>query len=256
VDVVMLKLLGRSAGEVGVYGAAQSLTLATSLFTASFAPLLLSTVTRAVTSGDLSHAREIARDAVRLVVLLAPPAAILAASAPEIVALVFGPQYLSGIRVFQCLILAGLMSAAIAVGSSLLVAAGKPRWTLGVAAPLPVIAIVAHVWVIPRFGPVGAAWVTMCCAGLGAALTLAAVRLSWTIAPSPMSVLTSAALAVVGGTVAAAWTTPGPLVVAKLATLCAGVLIFLAASGEFGDPKGLATRARRALHRSSHERVP
>src|SRR5436190_5443690 len=44
IDVVLLKFFGRTAAEVGMYGAAQNLTLATGLFSLAFAPILLSTL--------------------------------------------------------------------------------------------------------------------------------------------------------------------------------------------------------------------
>ena len=242
-DVMMLKLFGRSAGDVGVYGAAQALTLATGMFAAAFVPLLLSTVTRAVEAGDLSHARDIGRDSLRVVVLLLPLAAILAASARDVIALVFGPEYLAGVPVFQCLIFAGVMGVAIAVGCALLVSAGKPGWTLGVAGPLPVLAIAAHAWAIPRFGSIGAAAVTMCCSVVGAAFAFGAVHLMWQITPRSASVLKGVALAVVGAVVAGAWPTPGLWVVLKLGVLCSGVLLFLVVSGEFGNPGSLLKKA-------------
>ncbi len=246
-DVLMLKLLGRPASEVGVYGAAQSLTLAAGLFAMSFAPLLLSTITRAVSSGDLSHAREIARDAMRVVILLLPLAAILAASAGEVVALIFGAQYLSGTRPFQWLIFAGLLNIVVSIGCAILVGAGKPGWTLRVAAPLPVIAIVAHAWAIPRRGPVGAAEVTMACAAVGAVIAFVSMYRIWGIAPPARSMLKSAIVAILGAAAAAAWPASGLLVLIKLGALSLGVLLVLIVSGELGDPKLVADRARLAV---------
>jgi O-antigen/teichoic acid export membrane protein len=247
VDVVLLKLLGRSAAEVGVYGAAQSLTVATGLFTSAFSPLLVATVTRSVVGGDHSRARELGRDSMRLVVLLFPLAAILAASAREIVPLILGADYLPGVDVFQCLIFAGVMNVAVSVGCALLVGAGKPAWTLRVAMPLPVIAILAHAWAIPRFGPVGAAAVTMTCAAFGAAFAFLAIHHVWQVAPASTSAIRSVVVAIVGAIVAAAWSTPGFLVVVKLGILAVAGLFVLCVAGEFGNPIALASRARQAL---------
>ena len=93
VDVLLLRFLGRSAAEVGMYGAAQNLTLATGLFALAFSPVLLSTVTQAMRDGDHAYARRIARDSLRCVLFLIPLAAVLAASSREIVTLLFGDQY-------------------------------------------------------------------------------------------------------------------------------------------------------------------
>src|SRR4030095_14522459 len=104
---------------------------------------------------------------------------------------------------------AGVMSAAISLGCALLVAAGKPAWTLKVAGPLPVLAIAAHAWAIPLFGSIGAAVVTMFCAALGAAIAFVAVHLLWEITPRPASFLKGVALAIVGAVAAGAWARPG-----------------------------------------------
>lgn len=238
-DVVLLRYLGRSAAEVGMYGAAQNLTLATGIFAVAFAPILLSTVTQALRDRDLAHARHIARDSLRLVVLILPLAVILAASAREIVELLFGPQYLLSARVFQWLIFAGLGSVAVSASIAILTAAGRPGWTLGVAIPLPGVAVVAQAWAIPRYGPVGAAIVTTLCAAAGALIGFAVVYRMWQIAPPAMSLLRSVLIAAAGAVAATAWPAAGLFVILKLATLCAAALWLLAVSGEFGDLKSL-----------------
>ena len=173
--------------------------------------------------------------------------AILAASAREVVPLILGADYLSGVNVFQCLIVAGVMNVAVSVGCALLVGAGKPASTLSVAMPLPIIAILADAWVIPRFGPVGAAAVTMTCAASGAAFAFLAIHHLWQVAPASTSVIRSVVLAIGGAIAAAAWSTPGLLVIVKLGVLGLGGLLFLCVAGEFGNPIALASRARHAL---------
>ena len=235
IDIVLLKLLNGSAADVGMYGAAQNLTVATGLVAVAFSPVLLSTLTRAVHAGDVAHARQIARDSMRCVLLLLPFATLLAASAGDVIGFLFGEQYMMGTQVFQCLIFAGLAQVGVSIGGTILTGAGKPFWTLGIAAPLPAMAIVAHVWAIPRYGSTGAALVTAVCATAGASMSFAAVRQLWQVAPPASSVLRSVFLAAAAGVVAGAWSMPGVLVIAKLAALGSAVLVLLYLLGEFDD---------------------
>ena len=237
IDVVLLKFFGRTSAEVGMYGAAQNLTLVTGLFSLSFSPILLSTLAQAVRAGDMTHARQIARDSMKIGLLLLPVAAIVAASARDIVALVFGTQYLASTAVFQWLIFAGVASVAISIVVAVLTGGSRPFWTLYAVAPLPVIAIIAHAWAIPRFGPVGAAMVTTLCGCGGAMFGVVAVYRLWQVTPPATSALRSVILAAGGALAASSWPSPGVLVIVKLAVLGLGVLVLLLVSGEFGQPR-------------------
>ena len=237
IDVVLLKFFGRTSAEVGMYGAAQNLTLVTGLFSLSFSPILLSTLAQAVRAGDMTHARRIARDSMKIGLLLLPVAAIVAASARDIVALVFGTQYFASTAVFQWLIFAGVASVAISIVVAVLTGGSRPFWTLYAVAPLPVIAIIAHTWAIPRFGPVGAAMVTTLCGCGGAMFGVVAVYRLWQVTPPATTALRSVILAAAGALAASSWPSPGVLVIVKLAVLGLGVLVLLLVSGEFGQPR-------------------
>ena len=237
IDVVLLKFFGRTSAEVGMYGAAQNLTLATGLFSLSFSPILLSTLAQAVRADDMAHARQIARDSMKIGLLLLPLAAIIAASARDIVAFIFGTQYLATTAVFQWLIFAGVASAAISIVVAVLTGGSRPLWALYAAAPLPVVAIVAHSWAIPRYGPVGAAMVTTLCGCGGAMFGAVAVYRLWKVTPPATTALRSVVLAAIGAVTASSWPAPGVLVIVKLAVLGFGVLVLLLVSGEFGRPR-------------------
>ena len=60
-DLPMLKSLGGTAADAGVYGVAQNLALLPTLFSYAFAPALLSTLARALREGD-EKARARSRD--------------------------------------------------------------------------------------------------------------------------------------------------------------------------------------------------
>ena len=125
-----------------------------------------------------------------------------------------------------------MANVVISVGSAILIGAGKPSWTLGIAAPLPVVAIAAHTFAIPRFGLFGAATVTALCASGGALLTLVAIHRLWQVRPPLPSLLRSLLTAAAAAAIATVWSTPGALVIVKLGAICAGLVALLFVSGE------------------------
>ena len=232
-DLFALKALGASSADAGIYAAARNLSLAITVFSAAFTPLLLATLVRLVGEGALDHARDMARDALRLVLLMTPFAALASGAAEGIVRLVFGDPFAPAGPVLSRLIFAGLGFTVVAVGSAVLIAGGRldlPARILGVLAPL---VIVGHLWAIPRFGAIGAAWVTTGAMGLAAAAILASIARMWGIAPPLMSVIRAAAVSLAAAAVARAWPASGAELVLRLALLSAGIPLAIVALGEF-----------------------
>src|SRR6185295_16950037 len=83
-DLFALKALGATVEEAGLYGAAQNLSLFPALLSMPAAPLLLSSVSRALSMGNSGLANMMTRQAMRGVLLLFPLAAIIAGSAGEL----------------------------------------------------------------------------------------------------------------------------------------------------------------------------
>src|SRR5207253_2658500 len=92
-DLFVLKSLGATAEQAGIYAAAQNLALIPAIFSLAFAPLLLSTLSSLCFSRDLDSARAMSRDALRIIFWLLPLAAVVAGAAPEIVAWIFGRPF-------------------------------------------------------------------------------------------------------------------------------------------------------------------
>jgi len=183
-DLLLLKPFGATTGEAGIYSVAQNLALLPGLFSFAFAPALLSTLSRALRDGGASTARQIGRQAMRAVVLLLPVVAIIAGSAPDLIALIFGPKFLAAAPLLSLLIFAALALLMIAVTTSVMTAAGKPDWTLHVAWPLLACALLGHFILIPVAGAMGAALVTTFFAIAGALVTMVLIHRLWRIAPS------------------------------------------------------------------------
>jgi O-antigen/teichoic acid export membrane protein len=232
-DVIMLKALGGTAAQAGFYAVAQNLSLLPTLFSFSFAPVLLSTLTRSLRDGDGRGARELTRQAMRLVVLLLPAVAASAGAATEIVGLLFGTQFLDAAPLFCALAFAALASVMITVTICVMTAADRAAWTLRVALPMLLAAIVGHALVIPRAGARGAALVTTAISVAVALVTVALVRRLWGVLPPARTCLRVAPVAPLAFACAALVAAPGALVVVKLAAVCALACAALAALGEF-----------------------
>jgi O-antigen/teichoic acid export membrane protein len=234
-DLLMLKLLGGTTAEAGFYGTAQNLSLMPSLFTLAFVPLLLATLTCTLKAGELAKAKQLARDAMRLVILLLPFAALSAGSASEIIQLVFSPTFLPAAPIFSLLIFGAVAMAMIAVTTCILTAASKPNWTIALTGPMVPVAIAADLWMIPKFGPMGAAITSTTVASLASLVTILALYLLWNIWPAFASIGRSLLVCGLVYTISSLWDTPGWWLVVKLVVLSGLLLLALLGLGEFRD---------------------
>lgn len=232
-DVIMLKSLGGTAALVGFYAVAQNLSLLPTLFSFSFSPVLLSTLTRALREGDERGARELARQSMRGVVLMLPAVAATAGCAGEIVRLLFGAQFLDAAPLFRTLAFAALAIVMISVTTCVMAAANRAVWTVRVALPMLLAAVVGQALVIPRAGARGAALVTTAISLAGALVTVALVKRLWNVRPSALTCLRSAVVAALAFASAALVPATGALVALNLAAVIALSCAALVALGEF-----------------------
>ena len=242
-DIMALMALSRSPDTAGVYAAAQNLALLPALFTASVSPLLLSALSRALRDGDVALGRRLADHAMRGVLLLLPFAGLVAGAASELVALVFGDAFGEAGRLLSWLIFAAVALLFVSVGTAILTAAGRLGLILALTAPLPVLALVGYLILIPRMGSLGAAMVTCACAVSGALAVLAAVhRVSQTRLPAA-TMLRCGLLCALACAAAILLPTPGWLVIAKLLALSLAIPPALMFLGEFSSAELSELRA-------------
>lgn len=218
-DLFMLKILGGTAAQAGIYSAAQSLSLLPGLFSWTFSSLLLATLSRQLADSQQERARELARDAMRVTMLLLPVAAIIAGAAPEIVQVVFGAAFLPAGPLLALLIVGAVSNVMLMVSITIMTAAGLPARTIMFTAPLVLLALAGHLVLIPRFGQQGAALVTVVVSSLGAIAAGAGVYALWKVWPPVGTVIRSLAIGLVVGTVSLWWPTSGVLVFPKLVLL-------------------------------------
>lgn len=218
-DLVAVKMLGGTAEQAGLYGAAQNLTIAPGIFALSFAPLLLSTLSRMLRTEDRRSAQGIGRDAMRVVIGLFPFAGMTAGAAPEVVSAIFGPAFLPAAPLLAVLIFGALALVMISVTTAILIAAGKPGWTFAITGPMVPLALIGHLLLVPWLGAIGASLVTTVIASLGALAATAAVYRLWRIVPPLGTVGRSVMLCGAAFALATLWPAPGALLLIKLPAL-------------------------------------
>ena len=232
-DLVTQTAVGGSPEQAGHYGAAQNLAILPSIVGLSFAPLLLATLTHAFRDGQQAAVRRIGGQAMRWVVLLTPVAALCAGASRGIVHLVFGPKFGPTAPLIAPLLFSAIALVMIAVSTSILTAAGRPGLTAAFTAPMPPLAGLGYLTVIPRYGPSGASMVTLLVSVAAAVALGATVFRVCRVHPPPATVLRSALVCVAVYGAAVLWSPSGTLVLVELAALAAASLLALACMGEF-----------------------
>lgn len=234
VDLFMLQGLRGSATESGIYGAAQNLALMGGLFALSFSPLLLSTLSRMLRDGELDLARRTARDALRVVAGMLPFAAMTSGAAEEIAVCIFGETFRPAATPLALLIFGSVGFVAISVATAILTAAGKPRWTVILTAPLVPLIVAGNLWLIPKFGSLGAALVTTLVGGAGGLAAVLTVNRGWGVGIPIVTLGRSFLIGAGAYALAMTWPVSGFLFLAgKLSAISLLILFGFLMLGEF-----------------------
>ena len=250
-DLVMLKILGGTTAQAGIYAAAVNLAVVPGIFSLSFSPLLLSTLSQLLASGQEDSARNLAWESLRGVLWLLPFAGMTAGAAPEIVFAIFGKDYLLGAPLLALLIFSALGWLMISVCTAILTACGRPHWPAMLIAPAIPIAFVGYLLLIPRMGPMGAAMVTTIVSLAGAFAALWAVYRLWGIHPPGITILRSSFICGVAFLIAQFWPASSLILLIKLPVIIMLIVIFFLVSAEltreeFAFVKSLLTLGKRS----------
>lgn len=232
-DLFAYKVLSGTVAQAGVYALAINLTLIAQLFALALNPLLLATLSRLLKAQDHKRAQTIAQTALRILLLQLPLLAMLVASASELIVLGFGTDYAAAAPLFTWLLFSALGLDLVQMTAAILAGIGRPRASLGLTAPLPLIALCGYVWLIPSLGAVGAAQVKTLVILLGGLVGGLMVRSAWAIRLPIATLCRSVLLCGVSYTAALFWITPGWWVLLKLVIVSIGIVLGLALLGEF-----------------------
>jgi len=239
-DLLMLKGLGGSAEQAGMYGAAQNLAFIPTVLSISFSPLLLSSLSRLLAAGEVDSAKQLARHALRLVMALLPMGAVTIATAPSIVSLIYGEDFLPTAPILSLLIFSALGLMMVSVGTTILIAAERPNWPVLIAMPMVPLAVWGHWQLIPTMDAIGAALVTSLVAAMGAGLMVLAVYYRWQILPPIATLGRSLLVCLAIYALAAYWSVTGLWLLPQLLLLALLIPLLFSVLGEFSrDEIGL-----------------
>jgi O-antigen/teichoic acid export membrane protein len=233
VDLFALTTLGLPTREAGYYAAAQNLSIIPGLFAVAFAPLLLSTLSRMLRDGEHEHARLISRDAMRIPIGMLPFAAMASGASDEIVVLIFGASFVPAGPILGWLIFSKVAAVMISISFIIVVAGDRPALSTLLAAPMLALGLVGHFLLVPRYGSIGAAWVTTAVEIAGALAGAFMVYRLRRVCPPRSTVLRTIVVAGASWLLAVLWPTSGAWLVAKLALISIGIAAGYAVLGEF-----------------------
>ncbi len=238
----VLKGLGATAADAGLYAAAQNLAAAPTLVAQAATPLVLSGLTLALQDRRRDDARQFAAWTFGLSLWLIPFAAFVAGASDEVMAFVYGPAFVAGANAASMLMLASVGTVVVAVATSMLIAAERVRLALALATPLCAAAWAGFLMIVPGHGGAGAAFITMLVALAGAvAAGLAALRV-WRVSIDPVTVAATMTAAAGAYGFAVVWETHGVLLLVKSGVVCVLIAALLLRI-EFGRLYGRAPRA-------------
>lgn len=233
VDLFALTSLGLPTREAGYYGAAQNLSIIPGLFAVSFTPLLLATLSTMVKSGEHDSAHIMMRDAMRLPLGMLPFAAMASGAAHDVVVLIFGAGFAPAAPILAWLIFGKVAAVMISIAIVILIVTERPGLSTMLGGPILALGIAGHLLLIPRFGSIGAAWVTTVLEIVGALTALAMVYRLRRVLPPTSTVLRTLLVAGAAWFAATLWPASGLWIVAKLAVIGLGIVAGYALLGEF-----------------------
>lgn len=224
-DLFVIKALGSTAEEAGLYGAAQNLALLPTLLGMAASPLLLSSLSRALACGDAALARTMTNQAIRIAVMIFPMAAAVAGSAEDIAEFLFGAPFRGAGRFLPMLVFGAAATLLLSVALTVLIADGQPRLTSMLTVPLVPLALIGHLIVIPRYGSFGASVVTALVGCMGMGIGLVTICRLWRVVPSLGIVVRTVAAGLLALFVSTVWPTSGAMVLVKLVAVGGLILV-------------------------------
>jgi O-antigen/teichoic acid export membrane protein len=234
-DLLMLRMLGGTAEQTGLYSVALTLALLPAMIAPAVSPIVLSSVSRSLHLGQIGEAKSQSRHVLRAVLLLLPVAALIAGMAPEITRLSFGPSFQAAGPLLAVVIFAGMGRLLVHVTEAILTAAGKPGRTTYAIVPVLPVALAGYRLLIPWLGPQGAAWVTVSANGLAALACLLLIYGLLRVVPPPATLVRCIVMSSLIFLLAPLWPVSGLLVLVKGAVFILLIAVAFLLLGEL-DP--------------------
>ncbi|MEU9124876.1 oligosaccharide flippase family protein [Streptomyces sp. NPDC048506] len=156
IGVILLSVLGTSA-EAGVYTAIGRLVTAGTLVQLAVRLAVAPQISRLLAGGDGAAAHHLHRLSTRWIALFSWPVFVLLAAYPHTVLSLFGSGFSEGAPGLVALAVACVVNVGVGNAQTVILMAGRSVWNLVVAGLAFVVQLGSGVWLVPRYGVLGAA---------------------------------------------------------------------------------------------------
>ncbi|HEX5568777.1 MAG TPA: polysaccharide biosynthesis C-terminal domain-containing protein [Streptomyces sp.] len=156
IGVILLSVLGTSA-EAGVHTAVGRLVTAGTLLQLAVRLAVAAQLSRLLAGGRKHDAEHLHRLSTRWIVLFSWPLLLALAVFPRTVLSLFGPEFDQGAAGLVVLSAACLVNVGVGNAQTVILMAGRSLWNLAVAGTGFLVQLGTGVWLVPRYGVVGAA---------------------------------------------------------------------------------------------------
>lgn len=161
IDLFTVKAIGGGEAEVGYYTSATTISRAPYFLFAGLATALLPSISRSTSMNDAALTASYITQSMRyMLMLLIPGVLLISATSADLLTLVYSSRYVEAAGPLSILVFGLGFLTVFLVLANIIMGSGRPRVTLGMALPLVGIAIGLNIFLIPRYGLVGAALAT------------------------------------------------------------------------------------------------
>jgi O-antigen/teichoic acid export membrane protein len=175
IDLFTLKAIIPDENTAGYYTAAQSIALIPYLSMSAIGQVLFPSISKFISTGEFNLAREtISRSLRYLCFLVIPIAALMAATAPSLIKLLYGEQYIEAVTPLRILLVGYVLLTFFATFANILNGAGRANLSMKLAALSVTIGFITCILLIPDMGTKGAALGTTLGSCIGAGLSAVA----------------------------------------------------------------------------------
>ncbi|MFG2206443.1 oligosaccharide flippase family protein [Streptomyces sp. NPDC048638] len=180
IGVILLSVMGTSR-DAGVYTAIGRLITAGTLLQLAVRLAVAPQISRLLAGGDEAGAGQLHRLSTRWIALFSWPVFVILAAFPRTVLSLFGPGFAGGAPGLVALSAACVLNVGVGNAQTALLMAGRSLWNLLVAGGAFLVQLGSGIWLVPRYGVLGAAvsWGLAIVVDNGASAVLARRRLGF-----------------------------------------------------------------------------
>ena len=149
-----------STVEVGQYRTAWQFANIFTVIITAFDAVAGPRIATAHRAGDTARIYAMWRQAIAIMLFLSVPLLLLALISPGSLLGLFGHQFTPAAPALRVLALGQLINIVTGPVGAVLIMTGRDRWSLVNALGGVVVLVASSLWLIPRYGPLGAAWAT------------------------------------------------------------------------------------------------